>query len=80
MAPAAMVEYLKQLAARLLRRGSLPFPPTLGEDPLGVQQPRHRRPGGNRSSAAVPEPVDEVFVEVRSNLTQRRRENARASS
>ena len=80
MAPAAVLEYLKQLAARVLRRGSIPFPPTLGEDPPGVRHPRHWRPDGNRSGAAVPEPLDELFVEVRADLNQRRRENARASS
>ena len=64
MAPAAMLEYLKQLAARLLRRGSVPFPPTLDEDPPAVRHPRHWRPDGNRSGAAVPEPVDDDFVEV----------------
>ena len=75
-----MLDYLKQLAARVLRRGSIPFPPTLGEDPPGVRHPGYRRPGGNRSGAAVPEPDPEVFVNVRSDLNQRRRENARASS
>ena len=64
--PKFMFEYLRQLAARVLRRGSIPLPPTFGQDPPGVRHLRHSRPGGNRTGAAVPEPVDDLFVEVRS--------------
>jgi hypothetical protein len=58
-----MLEYLKALAARVLRggfRGLSPLPP---DDPyVGVREPRRRGPGGRSGAVAIEEPMEERSV------------------
>jgi hypothetical protein len=52
-----MFEYLKSLAARLMRRITDAFPPP--HDPaIGVREPRRRGPGGRSSGVALEEPIE----------------------
>jgi hypothetical protein len=54
-----MFEYLKALAARLMRQGFGGSPPGPPYDPhVGVREPRKRGPGGGTTAVALAEPKE----------------------